>query len=718
MADITLPQPIMDWSASDRTQALRDFQQLCEMWFTVNQTADALQHNYIMRWLGSEGLRLLDSWSLTADQLQDPKNIWDRLALLEPSQNFCIHRLEMQRLCQKQGEDFYIRIKTQDLKCKYALEDVTQERILEQFIAGTAIPKVQRELLSKDDTLTLAQALDIAKAHETSIKHMKQIQDLTPTPATSTIDAVSNNRSHKQCGNCGGTHAPRKCPAYGTTCSHCHKKNHWHQVCRLGSSGIANARGGQAAHAKASMKRHGWSPRCPGHHRQAIHTVTDDSGDDLASRLECFEFSSIEKNSGDNHHELYTSLDIQYKCLASLRVKVDTGAQGNILPLCIFHQMFPEKLDPNGYSAEGNTKKRQTILQAYNGTTIKQLGVVTLSCKHKDTEWHSSDFFVTKSEEPAILGLPSSRQLGLVTIHCMVQMATTPATQPIHNAMDLKHLYPDRFKGIGDFEGELHITLREDAQPVVQPPRKYPIQLEEIRTELEKMEDLGVITSITEPTDWVNALAFSRKASGGLRVCLDPRSLNQCIKRTYHKTPTLEEITNCLSGSKVFSKLDAKHGYWSIKLDEESSKLTTFNSPIGRFRFKRLPFGLNISQDAFQQCMDQILSQCPGTIRITNNVIVHGKDNKDHDRNLHHLMKVAQKCGLVFNAAKCFIQTPQIKFFGMVYNANGVHPDPEKCAEIQAIPTPKNVTEIQQFLGIIQFMAPVISKLADQTTPL
>ena len=381
--------------------------------------------------------------------------------------------------------------------------------------------------------------------------------------------------------------------------------------------------------------------------------------------------------------------------------------------------MFPEKLAPNGYPAEGTTKKRRTILQAYNGTTIKQLGVITLSCKHKDTEWHSSDFSVTESEGPAILGLPSSRQLRLVTIHCMVQTATTPATQPIHDAMDLKRLYPDRFSGIGDFEGELHITLREDAQPVVQPPRKYPIQLlEEIRTELEKMEDLGVITSITEPTDWVNALAFSRKASGGLRVCLDPRSLNQCIKRTHRKTPTLEEITNRLSGSKVFSKLDAKHGYWSIKLDEESSKLTTFNSPIGRFRFKRLPFGLNVSQDAFQQCMDQILSQCPGTIGITDDVIVHGKDDKDHDRNLHHLMKVAQKCGLVFNAAKCFIKTPQIKFFGMVYDANGVRPDPEKCAEIQAIPAPKNVTEIQQFLGIIQFMAPFISKLADQTAPL
>ena len=274
MADTRLPRPTMDWSASDCAQALHDFQQLCKMWFTVNQTAYALQHNYIMLWLGNEGLRLLNSWSLMADQLQDPKNIWDRLALLEPSQNFRIHRLEMQRMCQKQGEsveDFYIRIKTQALKCEYASEDVTQERILEQLIAGTTIQKVQRELLSKDDTLTIAQALDIVKAHEASIKHMRQIQDLTLSPSTIEPQAVWKLWRHS---------CPRKCPAYGPTCSRCHKKNHWRQARRSGSSRTANAGGGQAAHAKAPTKptrRRGWSLRRPGHRRQAIHTVTDDS---------------------------------------------------------------------------------------------------------------------------------------------------------------------------------------------------------------------------------------------------------------------------------------------------------------------------------------------------------------------------------------------------------------------------------------------------------
>ena len=77
MADTTLPHPTVDWFTSNCAQALQDFHQLCETWFRVNQTAADIQHNYIMLWFGSEGLRLLNSWSFTDQQLRDLKNIWD-----------------------------------------------------------------------------------------------------------------------------------------------------------------------------------------------------------------------------------------------------------------------------------------------------------------------------------------------------------------------------------------------------------------------------------------------------------------------------------------------------------------------------------------------------------------------------------------------------------------------------------------------------------------
>ena len=87
---------------------------------------------------------------------------------------------------------------------------------------------------------------------------------------------------------------------------------------------------------------------------------------------------------------------------------------------------------------------------------------------------------------------------------------------------------------------------------------------------------MGVIEKVNEPTDWVNAIACSRKKCRELRICLDPKPLNMYIKRTYYKTLTLEEISHKLTSAKHFTKLDAKNGYWVIHLDEESSQLMCF----------------------------------------------------------------------------------------------------------------------------------------------
>ncbi|XP_070198635.1 uncharacterized protein [Littorina saxatilis] len=452
MADAPLPLPKMDWSSDDKAQSLQDFKQLCDMWFKVKNTEKKLQHNYIML------------WNLTVEQLEDPKNIWDRLQLLQ--QNFRIHRLELQRLTQRTGEsveDFCTRCRTKAIKCKYTDKAAEDERVLEQLIAGTSISTVQRELLSRDSTLTLATALELAKSHEATANHMRQMQELTATG--SIIDAIRAKDS-RACGNCGGKHPHRQCPAYGTKCSKCLRPNHWQKVCCSSTSGSTDRSGQSLGN---QQKSRGRRRSRPGHQqggRKHINVVQDLSDADIAS----LDFSSIEQNNGDNRDELYASLDIKYTLPASLKVKVDTGAQGNILPLRIYRRMFPEQLNLEGFPAAGAT-------EAYNGTLIKQFGVITIQY----------------SNSPAILGLPSSRQLKLVTVHCAIQSAAAPALKPVKNASDLERTY--------NFEGELHITLKEGAQAVVQPPR---IQLlDEIKSELKKMENIGVITPVTEPTDWV-----------------------------------------------------------------------------------------------------------------------------------------------------------------------------------------------------------------------
>ena len=83
-----------------------------------------------------------------------------------------------------------------------------------------------------------------------------------------------------------------------------------------------------------------------------------------------------------------------------------------------------------------------------------------------------------------------------------------------------------------------------------------------------------------------------------------------------------------------FTKLDAHHGYWSIVLNQDSSLLTTFNSPFGRYCFLQLPFGLVCSQDIFQKKMDQILKECQGCIGIEDDITVHGYTEAEHDAHL------------------------------------------------------------------------------------
>lgn len=123
--------------------------------------------------------------------------------------------------------------------------------------------------------------------------------------------------------------------------------------------------------------------------------------------------------------------------------------------------------------------------------------------------------------------------------------------------------------------------------PVVDPHRRVLFALrEKLRSELDSMEQSDVITKVSTPTQWVNSIVIVEKSlSGKLRICLDPQESNKAILRPHYPMRTLDDILPHLSGAKYFTKLDARSSYWRIKFSEESSYLTTFNTPFGRYRF-------------------------------------------------------------------------------------------------------------------------------------
>ena len=160
--------------------------------------------------------------------------------------------------------------------------------------------------------------------------------------------------------------------------------------------------------------------------------------------------------------------------------------------------------------------------------------------------------------------------------------------------------YPELFNGLPCLPDTYYVELFNDAIPVVHSPRKIPVpQREKVIEELKRMEKIGVIVRQEEPTEWVNSLVVVQKPNGSVRLCIDPRDLNSAMKRSHYPMKTVDEVASRLQGANTFSILDAKSGFWQLRLDEESSCLCTFNTPIGHYRFTRLPFSVKCTPEIF-----------------------------------------------------------------------------------------------------------------------
>ena len=216
----------------------------------------------------------------------------------------------------------------------------------------------------------------------------------------------------------------------------------------------------------------------------------------------------------------------------------------------------------------------------------------------------------------------------------------------------------------------------------------------------------------------MNSLVIVEKQNGSLRICLDPRDLNKAIRRPHYPMKTLNDVLPLLSGAKYFTKLDARSGYWNLKLSEDSSYLTTFNTPYGRYRFLRLPFGLKSSQDEFQRKIDECFSDLPGTVAIVDDILVYGKTRQEHDSNLRTALQRARERGIKMNCDKLAVGQTEVEYFGHVISTQGLKPDPKKVKAVQEMQPPQNRAELETVMGMITYLAKFAPNLSEVTSPM
>lgn len=116
-----------------------------------------------------------------------------------------------------------------------------------------------------------------------------------------------------------------------------------------------------------------------------------------------------------------------------------------------------------------------------------------------------------------------------------------------------------------------------------------------LKQELDKLTKLGTIAPIDAPTDWVSNVVTAIKPSGDLRICINPKALDKALKQERYPIPVIEDVLPELLKARVFTKVDARNGYWHVVLEEESAKLT-FDTLFGCYYWERPPFGLKCTE--------------------------------------------------------------------------------------------------------------------------
>ena len=259
-----------------------------------------------------------------------------------------------------------------------------------------------------------------------------------------------------------------------------------------------------------------------------------------------------------------------------------------------------------------------------------------------------------------------------------------------------------------------------NSPPVCQKPYSLPLKhVEWVQKELEILERAGVIQRSMSP--WASPIVIvPKKSEPGepprRRMCVDYRMLNSLlppVNKAHSKAkgivtlvplPKIDKIYAQLQGSKIFSALDMRSGYFHIELSEEAKPKTAFvpGGPHGsKYQFNRCPFRLSQAPAYFQRLVHEVLRGLPFTFGYLDDILIFSSGVEAH---LEHLRKVflrLREAKLKLKASKCSFFKKHIQYLGHLVSGDGIEPLPEKLEAVENMPPPKTPKEVRQFLGLV-----------------
>ena len=498
MASAAFEHPKIDWEAADLYQEFERFRSHVDFVFAgpLSELEAKQRAGWLGTWIGEQGREIYRTLNWTDDaEKQDPVKVLDKFAgYIRPRKNKRIarHRFKQRKQGATEGFDHFVKdLKLLLMDCEYADSD---DMLIDAIIAGVRETRVQERLLDKGEDLTLAKAIEIPQQFEMSQKQMMIVREedsqvsavsAKPKPTAHNRKSQSYPQSkpsqqrqasgnQNRCPKCG-KHPQHpwnqgKCPAQGSTCSYCHKSNHWAAVCRSRDVSSVN-----------------------------VESAEEDPADEEILNISLTQEEAPVAILADDKWVVsicVLSQDVQFR--------IDTGAKCNTLTLDSYQLL----------KHEGELKRSNRILRSYSNHRLRPVAAVDLPLKYKDRETKAELEIMDIAQENVLSGA-TAEALGLIIRLDSLQqegvkmnkVSTANVTTMKPNVPVGLSDFPELIRTTGTLPGKYTIKIDPDAKGVVHPVRRQPAALrEKILDKLAEMVRDGYITKVDQPTEWVSSM--------------------------------------------------------------------------------------------------------------------------------------------------------------------------------------------------------------------
>jgi hypothetical protein len=652
-----------------------------------------------------------------------------------------VHIQKFHSMVQKESEscnDFLQRLRSKASSCEFVCphcdRNISEEHVKHKFVLGlnnkdiqkaalktesthpgTPLSKLLNETLTIEQSIIDQQTVSISKG-QTVLAVDDEDSDTGNIFQVSRQDRTSYN--NKTCRNCGNKFLPgHRCPARNIRCHSCGILGHFQKVCRSQNRNKYNQVQSQSNYSNRYQQQ-----------KQNVNSVELSEGPSIGYLM----VGSLKTDQSltEIFVQLTTVVNNNHEINTQIKVLPDTGAN-----LCL---LGPKQLAILGINAD-QIQYSNKVLKVAGGSSMQTSRQFSASLRLGE-RITSVIIYYCECVQRFFLSRQACIDLGIVPTsfpyppeHGNVAFCVNKITIPTHK----KHQIPSpsilpvkptvedipklRAYLIDQFSGTVfnnknpfpklstppaHIHLRENyiiPKPAYQPAVVAEHWAERVKQSIDRDVEAGILLKVpfNEPTTWCSRMVIVKKKDGSPRRTVDYQKLNQqCVREpVYSASPfhTARQIPQ----NTWKSVFDAVDGYHSVEIDDASSKLTTFITPWGRYRYLRFPQGHCAAGDAFNGRVQKILGNIPRLVRIVDDMCIYDDSITSMFWHAWNLLETCALNGIVLNEHKFQFCKKTVDFAGLTVTAQSVQPSTKTLAAIQHFPPPTDLTKARAFFGLV-----------------